>query len=204
MKKLFGVLIFCILFISNGYAFNHEVSIKCSETQKKIFDKNRQNVSNNQLHDPYFYTFDTRKKKLIKHDLSKKTNWAAIIQEDRFYWHMWKENTNTEFIREAYGMQSPGVVVSELDINRFTGEFSYKMYLMDAIWSLKYLGSRMNSDGTWGDAKYKLGSQRELQNFIKVLDEGVRVTKNNNPQKDIIFMAHMTGECKKIDPKQKF
>ena len=204
MKLVLKIFLILLLLSSQTHAFNHEINIKCIETQKKIYDKNRNNVSNNQLHDPYFYTFDTRKNKLIKQDLSKTTNWAAIIKKDRIYWHMWTEHSNTEFVKSAYDIQSPGVVVSELDINRFTGEFSYKMYLMDAIWSLKYLGSRMNSDGTWGDAKYKLGSQRELQNFIKVLDEGVRVTKNNNPQKDIIFMAHMTGECKKIDPKQKF
>ena len=204
MKLGLTTFLILLLLSSQTYAFNHEINIKCTETQKKIYDKNRKNVSNNQLHDPYIYTFDTRKKKLIKHDLNKKANWAALINKDRIYWHMWKENQNVDFIKSHYGMQTPGVVVSELDINRFTGAFSYKMYVMDAIWSLKYLGSTLNSDGKWEDAKYPLGSQRELQNFMKVLDTGVKMTRNNNPQKDIIFMAHMTGECKKIDPTQKF
>ena len=203
MKKTFGVLILLIILIDNSYAFNHIINVKCNSISKKIFDKNKNNVSDNVLPDGVIYTFDSRKQKLVKVNFNKSSIRPAIVNEEEIQWHVWQDQKNKDLMKTTYDMEDAGIVVSSFKINRFTGAWTHEMYTLDLVWSFKYLGGKIKN-GKTVTSHINEKSLKFLENNKKVLATGLNATRSNYPQKSIIHMASIKGECSKAEPKKKF
>tara|TARA_Y100000768_G_scaffold67647_1_gene47364 strand:+ start:215 stop:826 length:612 start_codon:yes stop_codon:yes gene_type:complete len=203
MKKTLVALFFLIILLNNSYAFNHIINVKCNTTSKKVFDKNRNNISDNVLPTGVIYTFDSRKQKLIKVNFNKTTIKPAIINEEEIQWHYWQDQKSKDLMKTMYDMDDSGIVVSSFKINRFTGLWTHEMYTLDKVWTFKYLGGKIK-DGKVVTSHIDEKSLRFLENNKRVLATGLNATRSNYPQKSIIHMASIIGECSKAEPKKKF
>ena len=205
MKKILEIIfILFILLINNSYASKNLINVKCVYTFKQGYDKNREIVSNLTLNDDVIYSFDKRKKQLVQTNFTIDENLPAIINKSEINWHMYKQNPNDEFIKERFDMIDPGLVVNAYKINRFTGDFDHKLYVLNSFWTLKYVGAKLDSEGKWKRSDTDHKSLKFLQVSKKNLADGLSQTKSNIPQKSILYIAHMKGECSKTTPKQKF
>ena len=202
MKKTLVALLFSIILINNSYAFNHIINVKCKTTSKKIFDKNRNNISDNVLPDGAIYTFDSRKKKLAKVNFGKTITRPAFINDSEIRWHVWQDPKN-DILKTTYDMADPGIVVSSFKINRFTGAWTHEMYGLSLFWSFEYLGGKF-TDGEVDTSGIDEKSLSFLENNTKVLAKALSQKQSDNPLASIVHMVSIKGECSKTEPQKKF
>ena len=206
MKK-FSILLFIILTFNTqiSIASDNIFNIECTQKTKKVFDVNMKDLSDGKLLPPTIYTFNQRKKKLIKVNFKTEKDSPIFITETRIYWMsaIPLDDGQNNYLKESFNMSDPGILIHIHDINRYTGEKTYRIYALNKKWYLKYLGLKSWEEGSSFDVD-TIFTQKFLIRSTDVVEKGISITKNNIPQKEIILMADFTEQCQKKIKKKLF
>ena len=202
MKKLIYILVLSLICSGSALA-NNIFSVKCTINERKVFNPDRKNVSRSKS-DPWFFTFDERKQKIIEVNFKTKKNDNILITDSLIYWHSFDlhDDKRKEFMKKYFNEPNAASHIFIFEINRYSGEFKVANYDLNKFWTNKYLGLTKENLHTYNFDIIE--TRKFFLRSIEILKKAIKENSNTIPQKDFIHTGAEKGVCNKVEKTRKF